>query len=70
MELARREGDPTPELIAMLDEADLHARLGACQALIMLKDRAAPAVPALRATLQGGRPLAADQGRRGAGERR
>ena len=52
MELARREDDPTPQLMAMLDEADLQARLGACQALIMLKDRAAPAVSALRQTLQ------------------
>lgn len=51
IELARRKGDPTRRLIAMLDEADLHARLGACQALIMLKNRAAPAVPALRKTL-------------------
>jgi len=52
MELARRRGDPTPQLIAMLRESDLHARLGACQALIMLKDRAAPAVPVLRQTLK------------------
>jgi len=52
MELARREGDPTTQLIAIFSEADLHARLGACQALIMLKDRAAPAVPALRQTLK------------------
>ena len=52
MELARREGDPAPQLIAMLNETDLHARLGARQALIMLKDRAAPAVPALRQTLR------------------
>jgi hypothetical protein len=52
MELARREGDPTSRLIAMLDEPDLHARLGACQALIMLKGRAAPAVPALKRTLK------------------
>jgi hypothetical protein len=52
MELARREGDPTPQLIAMLDATDLHARLGACQALIMLKDRAAPAVPTLKKTLK------------------
>ncbi len=52
MELARRDGDPTRRLIAMLDAADLYARLGACQALIHLKDRAAPAVPALRRTLK------------------
>jgi hypothetical protein len=52
IELARREGDPTPRLIAMLGRADVHARLGACQALIMLESRAAPAVPALRRTLR------------------
>ena len=52
IELARRDGDPTPELIAMLDGTDLHARLGACQALIMRKQRAAPAIPALRKTLK------------------
>lgn len=52
MEMARRGGDPTPRLIAMLGESDLYARLGACQALIMLKGRAAPAVPALRQTLR------------------
>lgn len=51
-ELARRDGDPTPHLIAMLDETDLHARLGACQALIMLEHRAAPAVPALKEALK------------------
>ena len=39
-------------MIAMLDESDLHARLGACQALIMLKKRAAPAVAALQRTLR------------------
>ncbi len=51
MELAKRQGDWTPQLIAMLQESDLHARLGACQALINLKDRAAPAVPTLREML-------------------
>ena len=44
MELARRKGDPSPHLITMLAEPDLYTRLGACQALIMLKDRAASAV--------------------------
>jgi hypothetical protein len=51
IELARREGDPSAALIGMLDDAELHPRLGACQALIMLGGRAAPAVPALRETL-------------------
>ena len=52
MELARREGDPIPDLIAMLRESDLHARIGACQALSLLEGRAAPAVPALKKTLK------------------
>jgi hypothetical protein len=52
MELARREGDPTRPLIAMLGSSDPYARLGACQALKQLRDRAAPAVPALRRTLR------------------
>ena len=52
IELGRRDADHTPALIDMLGEANaLDARLGACQALIMLKGRAAPAVPALRAAL-------------------
>lgn len=51
MALAEREGDPLPRLIAMLNENKLHAQLGACQALIMLKKRAAPAVPALSKAL-------------------
>jgi hypothetical protein len=36
----------------MLGDTDLHARLGACQALIVLEDRAAPAVPALQEALR------------------
>ncbi|MHC4409429.1 MAG: DUF6288 domain-containing protein, partial [Planctomycetota bacterium] len=52
MELAQRKRDRTPRLIQMLDARDLHARLGACQALIQLKKRAAPAVPALKRTLK------------------
>jgi len=51
-ELARREGDSISKLIAMLDATELHTRLGACQALTMLKSRAAPAVPTLRKTLK------------------
>jgi hypothetical protein len=51
IELARREGNPVLSLVAMLEEPDLHARLGACQALAMLKERAAPAVPVLQKTL-------------------
>jgi len=51
MELAKRDGDPTKKLIEMLDASDLYTRYGACQALIMLKRRAAPAVRALKKTL-------------------
>ena len=51
MELAKRDGDPTRRLITMLDAPDLYTRLGGCQALIMLKNRAAPAVSALKKTL-------------------
>jgi hypothetical protein len=51
MELANRDGDPTARLIEMLGATDLNTRLGACQALIALKKRAAPAVPALEGTL-------------------
>ena len=52
IELARREGDPTPRLIDMLDSSSLEARLGACQAIARLGGRAAAAVEPLRATLQ------------------
>ncbi len=51
MELANRDGDPTTRLIEMLDAPSLYTRYGACQALIMLKKRAAPAVSALKETL-------------------
>lgn len=49
----RKEGDPVPTLIAMLNAPSLEARTGACQALAQLKTRAAPAVPALRKTFKG-----------------
>ncbi|MFZ9914858.1 MAG: DUF6288 domain-containing protein, partial [Phycisphaerales bacterium] len=57
IELARRKGDPTASLIAMLEgdaakDRDLHARIGACQALAQLGKRASAAIPALRATLR------------------
>ena len=52
MELGRRPGDPTSQLITMLGDSDLYTRLGACQALGALKNRGAPAVPALMKTLQ------------------
>ena len=47
MALAEHKTVPLGKLITMLDDGDLHARLGACQAFIMLKKRGAPAVPAL-----------------------
>ena len=52
MELANREGDPTAKLIEMLDDSSLYARCGACQAMIVLKERAASAVLALKETLK------------------
>jgi hypothetical protein len=52
MELAKREGDHTARLRVMLSGTDLNARIGACQAAIMLKGKAAPMVPALMNTLQ------------------
>jgi hypothetical protein len=52
IELARRDGDPTAMLRKMLKRDDVHARLGACQAAIMLKGRAAPLVDDLRTTLE------------------
>ena len=52
MALGESDGDPARALIAMLGEEKLNARIGACQALAMLKDRAAPAVRDLRETLK------------------
>ncbi|MFB0987038.1 MAG: DUF6288 domain-containing protein [Phycisphaerales bacterium] len=52
IELARRESDPTRVLGKMLQRDDLYAQLGACQAAIMLKGRAASLVPALRTRLE------------------
>ena len=52
IELANREGDPTAKLIEMLDDSSLYTRYGACQALIVLKEREAPAVLALKETLK------------------
>lgn len=51
MEVARREGDAVPQLVAMLGEDTPEGRLGACRALRHLGERAAAAVPALRKTL-------------------
>jgi hypothetical protein len=45
--LAKKQGDFVPKLIAMLRSSSPHARLGACQALEYLGERAAPATDAL-----------------------
>ena len=53
MALARRKGsDPVPVLIKMLASSSLETRYGACQALAMQNNRAAPAVGALAKTLK------------------
>ena len=52
MALAKLENPPTRALIAMLGDEDLYTRIGACQGLATLKNRAAPAVPELRKTLK------------------
>lgn len=52
MELAKRKGDYIPRLIEMLKDSSLYTRYGACQALIMLKKRGAPALEALQETLK------------------
>lgn len=51
MALARRKEVAVAPLIAMLDVPALTTRYGACQALIELRGRAAPAVDALHRTL-------------------
>ena len=50
--LARRKEPPVPAIIALLDSANLDARIGACHALEELRGAAAPAVPQLRRALQ------------------
>lgn len=51
MALGRRKNAPVAPLIEMLDSPSLDARYGACQGLIFLRGRGAPAVEALRKTL-------------------
>ena len=48
MALARRKYDVIQTLIRLLDDTNLHARYGACQAIKLQRGRGAPAVPALR----------------------
>ncbi len=49
--LARKQDPPLERLIQLLDSPTLEARLGGCQALAQLKDKAAPAVPRLQQLL-------------------
>jgi hypothetical protein len=52
MAIARRQGDkPVAALVSLLGSPNLHARYGACEALGLLKEAAAPAVPELTALL-------------------
>lgn len=51
MALGRRKSAPVAALIDMLASPSLDARYGACQGLIFLRGRAAPAVDALQKTL-------------------
>lgn len=51
MALARRKDVPIPPLPTLLDSPSLEARYGACQAIIAIGGRAAPAVEPLRRTL-------------------
>ncbi|MCP4847065.1 MAG: acetylesterase, partial [Verrucomicrobiaceae bacterium] len=52
MALARGKTVPTDELVKMLGEVSPEVRYGACQALAMLKGKAAEAVPALTRCLK------------------
>ena len=51
MALARRKEVSIPPLLKMLESPALNARYGACQALIALRGRGAPALEALRKSL-------------------
>ncbi len=51
MALGRRKNAPVAPLIEMLESRSIEARYGACQGLICLRGRGAPAVDALRKTL-------------------
>ncbi|MBL9171786.1 MAG: HEAT repeat domain-containing protein [Verrucomicrobiales bacterium] len=51
MALARRKDVPIPSLLNLLESPELNSRYGACQALIALRKRGAPAVDALRRSL-------------------
>jgi hypothetical protein len=51
MALSRREAAPVPAIIELLDAPGIDARYGACQALSLLGDRAAPAFESLQRCL-------------------
>ena len=51
MAMARSKEAPVPALVKMLESPRLEARYGACQALIVLRGRSAPAVETLRKLL-------------------
>ena len=51
MALGRRKDAPVTPLVEMLDSPNIEARYGACQGLIFLRGRGAPAVDALQKTL-------------------
>ncbi len=51
MALARHKDAAIPPLLKMLDAPRLDSRYGACEALIVLRGRGAPAVAALRKLL-------------------
>lgn len=51
MALGRRKNPPVAPLVGMLDSPNLDNRYGACQALIFLRGRGAPAVDSLQKTL-------------------
>ncbi len=50
--LARRDNPPMDQIIKLLDASELEPRLGACQMLVRLRGRAAPAIEPLRQALQ------------------
>jgi len=52
MALGRRKKSPVAYLIKMLDSPNIDARYGACQGLIFVRGRGAPAVDALQKTLE------------------
>ncbi|MEI6809458.1 MAG: DUF6288 domain-containing protein [bacterium] len=50
-ELAKKREDLIPQLVKLVEGEDANARIGACQSLGYLKERAAPAVPVLAGLL-------------------